>query len=155
MHFISSKVLNIPLVSVLNTRGTVRERGRGKKWAKTSCRHPFTKQTIRLRDKAILGIFVNNDLPLGSVCKLDAATSYCCCCCVTAGSRLALGWRQRKYLICVAFQAEAPSSPELTFGFPYFITFFVAAYYHRYCKSVIFLFVFWYFGAALDNNEPS
>lgn len=27
---------------------------------------------MRLQDNGILGVFVNNDLPLGSVCKLDA-----------------------------------------------------------------------------------
>lgn len=61
-------------------------------------------------------------------------------------SQLALCWRQRKYLICVAFQAEAeaPSSlhnwPLAFFPSSYIYIFFVVvAYFHHYCKSVVLL----------------
>lgn len=71
---------------------------------------------MRLQDNAgILGVLVNNDLPLGSVCKLDArlvvpivvVAVFCWCCCCWGSSVAAAARRQRKYLICETFQAEA------------------------------------------------
>lgn len=75
---------------------------------------------MRLQNNGILGVLVNNDLPLGSVCKLDARLvvpfvvvavavfCWCCYCWCCWGSRVAaVARRQRKYLICETFQAES------------------------------------------------